>query len=120
MIDMSDIIIDPDFAQSYTVLRSNGSFVDGVWTEGTPTRIVMYGPITVMSPRELSQYPEGDRIKGGMNFFSTKPLYVTRTGQTPGISDKIMWRGEYYKLFNVAPYADYGFYKGSGERIKGA
>jgi len=120
MIDVSEIVEDPDFAQEFTVYRSNGSFVKGRWTEGTPTQITILGVVTVMSARELNQLPEGDRIKAAMNFHSTLPIYVTRIGSSPGISDKIFWRGDYYKIFNVVPNVDYGYYKASGERITGA
>ena len=126
MIDVSEVITDPDLAQSYTVLRSTGSFVKGLWTEDTPTSITMTGVITVANDRELDQIPEGDRIKGAMVFHSTQVLYTTRVGTNEsrkatrsGISDKIVWRGEQYKVLNVSPYIDYGFYKAIGERIKG-
>ena len=119
MIDVSEIIEDPDFAQSFYVYRSTGSFINGVWTESTPTRIQMYGVITVANAKEVRMLPEGDRIQGAMDFYSTKALYVTRTGQTQGTSDKILWRGDYYKLINVKNWADYGFYSATGERIAG-
>ena len=32
MIYVGELITDPDFSQKFTVYRSNGSFVDGVWT----------------------------------------------------------------------------------------
>jgi hypothetical protein len=120
MINVGELITDPDFAQEFNVYRSNGSFVDGVWTEGTPTQIKMTGVVTVMRAREIDQLPEGDRVSGGMNFHTTAILYVSREGTYEGISDKIYWRGNYYKLVSVLPYADYGYYKASGVRTKGA
>ena len=120
MINVGELITDPDFSQKFTVYRSNGSFVDGVWTEGIPTQIEMLGVVTVMSSRELHQLPEGDRVSGGMNFHTNQALYVSREGTYEGISDKIFWRNNYYKLASVLPYADYGYYKASGVRTKGA
>jgi hypothetical protein len=64
--------------------------------------------------------PEGDRIQGAMTFHSTEALYVTRIGNASGTSDKILWRGEYYKLVSVYPEVDWGYYKAVGTRIKGA
>jgi hypothetical protein len=120
VINVGEIVTDPDFAQSFTVYRSTGSFVKGDWTESTPEEIIMRGVVTVMNARELAQYPEGDRIKGAMTFYTQEALYVTRVGQEAGTSDQIMWRGEKYKIFNVAPYVDYGFYCAAGERIQGS
>lgn len=120
MINVSEIITDPDFAQEFTVYRSSGSFIRGVWTESTPITIKMRGVVTVMNGRELNMLEEGDRIAGGMTFHSCDEIFVTRIGDKQGTSDKIKWRGEYYKVANVFPYVDYGFYKASGVRIKGA
>jgi hypothetical protein len=120
MIDVSEIITDPDLAQDYVVYRSSGSFVDGLWVENTPTQIPMRGTISVMSELELAQFPEGDRIKGAMVFHSTQELFSTRIGETEGTSDKILWRGDYYKLFQISPYGDYGYWRAAGERIKGS
>lgn len=120
MISVKEVITDPDFAQNFTVYRSTGSFVDGVWTENTPSAIKMLGVVTVSSSKELDQVPEGDRVKGAMTFHTVCPIYATRVGTSQGTSDKILWRGEYYKLANVYPEVDYGYWKGIGVRIKGA
>jgi hypothetical protein len=120
VIDVSEIITDPDFCQEFTVYRSTGSFIKGVWTESTPIKIKMMGVVLVMNAKELNMVPEGDRIAGAMTFYSTEQIYTTRTGDEQGTSDKILWRGEYYKVFNVYPWIDYGYFEASGTRIKGA
>lgn len=120
MIDVSSLIADTDLgAQSYSILRSTGSFVKGRWTE-VEEEIAGYGSVHVASQKDLNQFPEGDRIKGAMAFYSTQELFVTRTGDDPGTSDKCVWRNEEYKLVAVYPYVDFGFYKAIGVRIKGA
>lgn len=119
-INVAELILDPDFAQKFTVYRSNGSFIKGVWTEGTPEKIEMVGVVVVMSSRDIRQLPEGDRVTGAMTFYTQRALYVTHTGQYQGISDKIYWRNNYYKLFSVSPWVDYGFYSAHGERILGS
>ncbi len=120
MINLAELIVDPDFAQKFNVYRSTGSFIKGVWTEGTTTVIEMVGVVTVMSSKDLRQIPEGDRITGAMTFYAQGELFVTRDGQYLGTSDKIYWRGNYYKLFSVSPWVDYGFYSAHGDRILGA
>lgn len=122
MISTTRVMSDPRLAQRFTVYRSTGSFINGRWTESTPVEIEMIGIITVMSQKEVDMQPEADRIKGAMVFRSKDPLYVTRTGEdeTEGTSDKILWRGNYYKLFQIGEYQDYGHYRAVGERIKGS
>lgn len=119
MIDVSEILSDPDLCQDFTAIRSAGSFVGGRWTEDTPVEVPMTGVITVVNSKELQQIPEADQVKGAMAFFSADELFVTRKGETPGTSDRILWRGDYYRIFQVSPYADYGYFKAIGERMTG-
>lgn len=119
VIQLGDIVLDPDFAQQFTVYRSTGDWVKGKWTESTPEQITMTGVISVMNEKELQAMPEGDKVKGAMVFHTTQELFVTRNGTEKGTSDKIYWRGDYYRLFNIAPYADYGYFRAAGERITG-
>lgn len=119
MLDVSEVIVDPELAaQSYTVVRSSGSFVKGRWV-ATTTEIEIFGAVTVSSARDLNMVPEGDRIKGAMTFHSTSELFVTDVGEGV-ISDKALWNGEYYKFVNVLPFKDFGFWKAVGVRIKGS
>jgi hypothetical protein len=108
-------------SQTITVERSSGSFdIDGVWVENTPETITMSAIVTVMNERELAQMPEGDRVKSAMKFATTDPVYTTRVGNAPGTSDKVYWKGDWYKIFQVGQWVDYGFYTSAGERIAGA
>jgi hypothetical protein len=118
MINLAEIATDADFAQSYTVIRSSGSFVLGGWSN-TTSSVPMYGAITVASSSDLEQVTEGDRVTGAMTFYSTQQLYVTRAGTTPGLSDIIAWRGQNYRLVKIFDYLDYGWNKAVGLRMSG-
>lgn len=120
MIDVSELIDDSDFAQNFVIYRSQGSFIDGVWTEETPTQIPLTGIIQPASPKELKMLPEGDRITGAIVIYSKIPIFLTRTGEEQGTSDKVYWKGDYYKLLNVSDWSDSGFYTGIAERITGS
>ena len=117
-IDLSDVIVDPDFCQTFTVFRSTGEFVKGGYQE-TVTEIPMTGIVTHHDTMELNMTPEGDRIRGMMDFYSIEPLYVTHVSGEQGTSDKIQWQGEQYKLVKIHQYNDYGYVKAVGERIVG-
>lgn len=120
MLDLSQIVMDPDFAQSFTVYREGGSFVSGRWT-ATETPIQMTGTVTVAKPNELSQVSEADRVTGVMAFYSTQPIYTTRSDSSKaveGTSDQIVWNGERYRVSMVAPWKDFGYYKALAVRMK--
>lgn len=81
--------------------------------------ITARGIIVPANDKELLHYPEADRIKGAMTFYSTAEMFVTRTGNNSGLSDEIEWRGNRYSIDQVGPFADYGYWKAIGQRIEG-
>lgn len=116
MIDVSEVISDPDFTQTYTVHRQAGEWVRGEWKASDEKPVKVTGVITVADAKTLEQLPEGDRVSGLMTFYSTQELFETRE---EGTSDQIEWRGERYRVKRVFPYVDYGYYKAVGERMAG-
>jgi hypothetical protein len=119
MINLRKVILHKAFVQEYIVYRSSGSFINGRWTENTPVQIPMSGVVSVVNEKELNALPEGDRIKGAMRFHSTEEILLTRSGEVKGTSDSILWNGQFWRIFNVSDYSDYGYYRAYGERIKG-
>jgi hypothetical protein len=123
VIDISEMMDDPDFVRAYTVSRSSGEFAEGGWVEATPTTLTVYGPVIVSSPEDLQLIPEGDRVSGAMSFYSSERLYRTHKEtdpQTSGTSDRITWNGEEYRIAGISPYMDYGYYKAVAVRTKGS
>jgi hypothetical protein len=120
MIDMSDIINDPELAQSFLVLReSGGEFGEGGWIPGRITEISMSGPVLPSSPAELQQVPEGDRVTEAKTFYCTAPLYTTRK---TALADMIRYPaigGDEYKVVHVFDRQANGFIKAIGVRMAG-
>ena len=121
MIDVGDIILDPDFAQPFTILRYYGQWDTGEFVTGPPQRIQTEGTVIAANVKDIQQMPEGDRIRGMMNFYTTAdvPMYVTNAATPQNVSDIIEWRGEKYRLYQTYPYVDYGYWKAIGARIAG-
>lgn len=121
MINVGEIISDPDFAQTYTVHRDNGAWVNGRWSTA-PQRLQFYGPVFPAAVQDVQMLPEGDRVTGLMTFYTTsdQPFKVSRNvSDASGVSDQIEWRGELYKILQVMPYTDYGYLKAIGTRLSG-
>lgn len=116
MIDVSEVITDPDFAQTYVVHRQAGNWEKGRWVRSDEIPIKVIGVVTVADAKTLEQLPEGDRVTGLMCFYATQELFETRE---EGTSDQLEWRGERYRLKRVFPYGDYGYFKAVGERMAG-
>lgn len=114
MINLSRVILDPRIRQStpFTIYRKSTT-----WQHGKPVSsentISLNGIITPASARDLEQVPEGDRVGGEITILTIEPIYVTRE---EGTSDEVEWAGDRYRVFNVFPWKDYGFYHGIGIR----
>lgn len=115
MINVAEIVNDSDFAQQYTVYRKTGEWDRGSYIT-TESAISFYGTVTVATPHDIVQTAEGDRIQGDMCFYSTQEIFKTRE---QGTSDEIVWNGDRYRIYSVAPWKDYGYYKSIGCRMKG-
>lgn len=119
MINLSRVITDPRMAQKqpFTVWRKSTT-----WQRGRPVStelpISIDGIITPANPRDLQQVPEGDRVGGEITILTIQPIYVTRSDDDDqGTSDEVEWDGDRYRVFNVFPWKDYGFYHGIGIRM---
>ena len=119
VVNMSEVMNDPDLAQAFLIQRSTqGTFLNGVW-QTTPVTLSGYGPIRPASAREINMLPEGDRVGEIKAFWSSQPIYGTRGTSGKGeSSDILVWNGLYYRVLQVFQDQDYGFYKALATRMK--
>ena len=118
MLNVSELLSDPDSAQAFTIQRSTGSFQLGGWQNAT-TSVPAVGVITPASEWDLRQVAEGDRVTGAMTFHTATPLYQTHGGANAGLSDILVWRGDEYRIAQLLPFGDYGLYKAVAVRVSG-
>lgn len=121
MISLAEIVNDPDFAQSFTVERSSGSFDDTGTFVSTPADVPFYGIIQPATAKEIEAVPEGDRKREVKSLHSSQEFFLTRNDPSKGISDIAIWpaTGERYKLVKLYPWIDFGYYKALGVRMAG-
>lgn len=118
MIDLSEVVNNPDMAQDFTLLRSSGSWQNGIWIS-VPASQLCHGVVSVATPRDLDMIPEGDRVTGAMVFHSSVPLYGTWV-DPQGMqhsSDILMWNGNQFRVLTVSQYLDYGYYRAVATRL---
>ncbi|TWH46336.1 hypothetical protein [Sporomusa sp. KB1] len=115
MINVAEIIQDPDFCKPYTLYRKTTVLVGGR-PRTSEKDIQRSGVIIAATSKDLLQVPEGDRVKGIIAVYDTEDLLVTNE---KGTSDNVDWNGERYRLFQLWPRKANGFYKALGERIAG-
>jgi hypothetical protein len=137
MINLSRVITDPRIAQPkpFTVWRKSGSWQGGRWVQ-TEDSVPTQGIITPATAKDITQVPEGDRTGGELTILSLSPIYVTHSSSEKtilslspiyvthsssenfqGTSDEVEWNGERYRVFNVFPWNEFGFYHAIGIRM---
>lgn len=120
MIDVSEIIDDPDFVQIFKLYRITGQFVNGRWVEDAKQELTRRGVIVPAGSKTLRQLPEADRIIAAIDVYTKEIMYLTSNAENQArTSDQILWKGDLYKLLSVDDYSDHGFYHGVGQRIRG-
>ena len=113
LLNVGELIDDPDFAQSFVITRRSG-----VWSMGRfsveDTSINAYGIIDPHSTSELDvNNPDGSLIQGRLTVYTHTQMYVTvlnPTSQSGYISDEITWKGNQYTVISDENYSDYGYY----------
>jgi len=120
MIDVSEVLNDPDFCQSWVVRRSSGTWVNGVWTENAPELVDMSGVTNPATNKDLMMVPEGDRITELRTFYSTETIFTTRSGEEEGTSDQIEYKGELFRVIATKDHMDYGYNKAIAVRMAGS
>jgi len=118
MIDVSEIIDDPDFAVNYKVIRSKGMWIENRFKIAKQKILNFYGPVQLASPKDLGQLPEGGRIVGTMKFFckALNELYVTHEEDEyyEGISDIVLYKRKKYKIVQISEWSANGFCRAFG------
>lgn len=123
MINISEMISDPDFVQSFTVTRRLGSWENGNF-ETNPTIFSLSGVVLPMKTRDVVILPGGDQLTGAIEIYTLQPLFTTKLGPMSGVdgcqSDEVSWQGEAWKIYQVLDYEDYGYFKNIAIRKQGA
>ena len=118
MIDMSEIVNDPDFCIAFTITRDPGSYMGrGGYQEQPPQTISTYGIITPSDAETIMFLPEGDRITETITVTTTTPLLLGQEGPPRTIADIINWNGQQYKVVKLLQWEPFGFYKALAQRM---
>lgn len=123
MINIAELLKDPDFTQLVQVNRRTNSFVSSGGAAGevqidTVLRTVRMCVQPLKDADDLSVLPEGQRSSKMMKFYAAEVLYCDdgdqATGSGQAVFDMVMWNGEKYKLLHIRYWSDYGYWEAIG------
>lgn len=125
MIDVSEVILDPDFKPgSVTVTRRMGEWNTGRFETVDSVFTLNGATVNPMKTEDIVKLPNGDTITGAILIHSFQPVYTTKltlqSGEDGNLSDEITWKGKKWDVISVEDYSEYGYYKAIGVRKQGA
>lgn len=110
MINVGELMIDPDFVRAFTLRRpSLGTFADeGVYST-TYGEQSLIGVIQPASPKELELLPEGSRLDEVLAIWSNVEMRVGDGAKVE--SDVVVHNTKSYRVIKCEPWPEAGFYK---------
>ena len=105
LLDVSSILLDPDLADTITVLRR----IEWVGTNGRSTtsvqKIGTIGVVTMASPNDLDRAAETQVTTRTISVVTKFKARGEAQGYQPDI---ILWRGDNYVVKSIEPYPQFG------------
>lgn len=109
MIEISDLLSDPDFAQAFTIRRETGSFVEGEWIKAT-VEIAGFGVVQPVSEADVLAFvPEGERQNNWIKIYS--PTEIRQGNARDLMSDIVVWRGETFRVAKAKHWEAQGYWQ---------
>lgn len=102
-IDVSELITDPDFCQTFTIYHRSRTPGEKGRAETVETAETVVGVIQPVSGDDLDRLPEGDRGKQAITVWTTVPI---TTGDDERLPDEVEWRGTRYAA--IGPLRNWG------------
>lgn len=129
MIDVSEVIHDPDFESDITIERTTGGHYEGPDYKADTSIIIVKGVmVTPKNMKEIIQTERGDIVSGYVKIYvdSSTPIYTTRddtsgTDTENNISDVVITdygtpHETRYKILNVLDRSKWGMSEAEAQK----
>jgi len=106
LLDVSDLLSDPDFADTFDVIRYGDSVDDdGVGSEAPAPITGLTGVIQPASELSLQRLADGARLASTIEIHTTFPLTSGIDGQG---ADEVIYQNATYTVTDVADWTRFG------------
>ena len=106
LIDMTDVLLDPDLADQFDVVRRAEAISAAGRSVVTPTTIpCQVGVVTMASPSDLVRRDDGQMISRRISIVTQFRLRGPGAGSQP---DQVVLGGATYTVYDVLPYNRFG------------
>lgn len=105
LLDVTEILTDPDFADDFPVKRRAESVGQNGRSELQVRDMKGVGVICAASPSDLERLPEDQRMRRTISIVTQFRLQ----GPSPGYqADLVGWQGDFFVIVDIQPYTNYG------------
>lgn len=110
MIEVSELVADPDFAQPFDLIRESVVLVEGE-SQVTPVAIPdMFGVIQPAKSEDFTEFAiEGQREGAWIAVWCAQEIRMGNGKDQLG--DIIVWRGNHYRVAKAKHWETQGYYK---------
>lgn len=105
LLDVSDIVLDPDFADTLQCIRSTQVIGTNGRASNTPVTTSFTGVVTQNEGDLLDRIETGQKIKGSITVHSKYPLIEGAPNVT---ADIVVWKGRQYTVTRLDDYSHFG------------
>lgn len=111
MIDVSELMTDPDFAKTFTVKRPTVVIAaDGTASTTYVTTDNVVGIVQPAAPEDIQDLPEGSRSNGVVSVWSATEIKGSASAGSEE-SDVLVVDGRSYRVVKSEPRGDNGYYR---------
>jgi galactose-6-phosphate isomerase len=105
LLDVSEILLDPDFVGSLVCARQTQTVDDNGIATDTASTIPFYGVVTNNTGDLLMRLAEGSRINGSITVHSR---FLLQAGSDGMDADIVTWNGRSYTVTSVGDWSHFG------------
>jgi len=93
------------FRTTITLRRlSVGSYVNGVWVEGSPTDSTITASIQPITGEEMQELPEARRESETYNMYTSTTILTVQQAGSNQNPDRVLFFGKEFEVFDVRPW----------------
>ena len=108
-LDVSDLTLDPDFADKFTVTRRKEAFDHGRVSTVDTVYVNVIGVVDMAGPDDLQRFAEYQATSKIISIVTKFRLIASaKIGTDTYQPDKITWRGSDYIIIAVDDYSEFG------------
>ncbi len=108
-LDMSDVLSDPDFQDTFSVTQTIRSLATGTPVDTKVSSGPLTGPVTP-APFMLARRDDGSMMNGSITIYTQTQMTVGYAidGLTSRLADTVAWHGSQYQVRVCEDWSAYG------------